>query len=53
VHRGEGRHKALIEGNDCRDLCLLQHDFGHPNSIRRAIVLPGQMRTSVLVEPVQ
>jgi hypothetical protein len=53
AHGGHSGHKPLIKGNGCTNLCLLQHDFGHPNPIRRAIVLPGQMRPSVLVEPVE
>ena len=38
-------------GNDRRHLGLLQHDFGHPDSIRVGGLLPGQMLAAVLVEP--
>ena len=39
----KARDETLVVGNDRDHLRLLQHDFRDPHSIRRALVLPGQI----------
>ena len=51
MYRREAFHEALIVGYDRGDLCLLQHDFGNPNTIWRGILLPGQVMPTFGIEP--
>lgn len=53
AHVGEARDETLeIRDNGC-DLRLLQHHFGHPHAIRRALALPGQVVAAGTRVPVQ
>jgi hypothetical protein len=44
--------KALVIGNHARHLGLLEHDFGQPDPVRVAGVLPGQVVPAVPALPV-
>jgi hypothetical protein len=47
---GKPLEKLGVFGQDSRDLCLLQHDFGNEDTIRVILIPPGQL-TSVLPVP--
>ena len=49
----EARHEAFEVGYDGGDLSLLQHYLRDPDAIGRAVGLPRQVMTAVLIEPVQ
>src|SRR5262249_55537609 len=49
----EALDEALVVGNDGGDLRLLQHDFGHPDAIGGAVVLPWEVVTAVPGMPVE
>src|SRR4051812_13876406 len=51
MHVGESVHEPLEIPDHRADLGLLQHDFGHPDSISVAGALPGQVMTAMLTLP--
>src|SRR5258707_8428444 len=53
AHIREARDKALVVGNHGPDLCLLQHDLGHPYAVGRAVLLPGKVMAPVAGVPLK
>ena len=39
---GKRRKKTMIVSYDCFHSCLLEHDFGEPDVVRRGILPPGK-----------